>query len=284
MLEQADLGRRLEKDEYQQVFPRLQERLRQLQYLLREAEIPTVVLVEGWDAAGKGTLIRRLAERLDPRAFRAHPATPPSDLEKRYHWLWRYQVRLPADGHIALFEGSWYERVLGDRVEKRVKKHAWRGAYEQINQLERWLIDDGQVVVKLFFHVTRGEQKRRLRQMEEDPTEEWKVDEADWRQNRRYEKWLPAIEEMLERTHTEACPWTVVAATDRRFTRVQVFETLVARMEEALARREHAPADVSRTQRARAATRDERHRRRDEDHAHLVDVAREAGLPLEDEA
>ena len=121
MLEEVDLDRSLSKAEYQRVFPDLQERLRRLQYALLEAEIPTVVVFEGWDASGKGTVIQRLTERLDPRAFRVHPGAPPSELEQRYHFLWRHQLRLPEDGHMVLFDHSWYGRVLVDRVEKWVE-------------------------------------------------------------------------------------------------------------------------------------------------------------------
>jgi AMP-polyphosphate phosphotransferase len=216
MLEAVDLGRTLSRTEYQRVFPALQERLRQLQYALLEAEVPTVIVFEGWDAAGKGSVIQRLAEKLDPRAFRAWPGAPPSELEQRYHWLWRYEVRLPEDGHMTLFDHSWYGRVLVERVEKVVKKKVWRPAYDQINELERWLVDDGQVVVKLFLHISRKEQRRRLEEMERDPAERWKVSSEDWRRNRRYDRWVVAVEDMLERTHTPACPWTVVEATDAR--------------------------------------------------------------------
>ena len=264
--------------------PALQERLRRLQYALLDAEVPTVVLFEGWDAAGKGSVIQRLARRrLDPRAFRAWPGTPPSELEQRYHWLWRYEVRLPEDGHVALFDHSWYGRVLVDRVEKVVKKKVWRQAYDQINELERWLVDDGQVVVKLFFHISRKEQRRRLEKMERDRAEKWKVKPEDWRRNRRYDRWVVAIEEMLERTHTTVCPWTIVEATDARWTRVKVFQAIVDGMEEALRRRRQAPETVSRTQAAREATRGQREHRRTEDEALVRSVAAAAGLPLEAE-
>ena len=283
MLETLDLSRRLERDAYKQVFPRLQERLRQLQYLLKDAEIPTIVLFEGWDAAGKGTVIRRLTERLDPRAFRAHPGSPPSEMERRYHWLWRYQTRLPEDGHVALFDHSWYGRVLVERVEKLTPKRSWRSAYDQINELERWLTDDGQLVVKLFFHISQKEQRKRLRRMEKDPLERWKVQPEDWRRNARYDKWILAVEEMLARTHTEAAPWVVVEATDARYTRVRVFETLVARMEHALLQREQAPTDVSRSHRALDALREDRQRRQRLDADFLRSVARDAGMPLDDD-
>jgi polyphosphate kinase 2 (PPK2 family) len=280
MLETVDLGRRLTKARYQQAFPPLQERLRRLQYELLEAEIPTIVVVEGWDAAGKGGVIQRLTERLDPRAFRAYPGAPPSELELRYHWLWRYQTRLPEDGQVALFDHSWYGRVLVERVEKWVKRKVWRQAYEQINQFERWLTDDGQVLVKLFFHISRKEQRRRLERMARDPVERWKVEKQDFRRNKDYDRWVAAIEDMLAATDTPQAPWTVVEATDARWTRVRAFEAIVEAMERALARRREAPAAVSRTHLAEAATHDERERRRREALAKVRSVAEEAGLPL----
>jgi polyphosphate kinase 2 (PPK2 family) len=283
MLETVDLSRKLSRIEYLREFPPLQERLRQLQYALKEAEVPTVVLFEGWDAAGKGSVIQRLTEKLDPRAFRAWPGSPPSELEQRYHWLWRYQVRLPEDGHIALFDHSWYGRVLVERVEKVVRKKVWRQAYDQINELERWLVDDGQVLVKLFFHISRKEQRRRLEKMERDAAERWKVSSEDWRRNRRYDRWLEATEVMLSRTDTASCPWTVVEATDARFTRVKVFRAIVEAMEKGLRRRAQAPAAVSRTVAAREATRDQREHLAREEEALVRSVARDAGMPLDAE-
>lgn len=282
MLEEVDLDRSLAKAEYRRVFPDLQERLRRLQYELLEAEIPTVVVFEGWDASGKGTIIQRLTQRLDPRAFRVHPGAPSSELELRYHFLWRFQLRLPEDGHMVLFDHSWYGRVLVERVEKWVKPKVWSSAYAQINEFERWLADDGQVLVKFWFHISKKEQRARLQAMQDDIGERWKVQKEDLRRNRQYERWRGAIEEMLSRTDTPACPWTVVEATDRRWTRVKVFETLVARMEEALARRQEAPGLVSRTHLAQAALRDQRERRKAEEQALVRSVAKDAGMPLED--
>jgi len=284
VLEEVHLGRTLSKADYKRVFPDLQERLRQLQYALLEAEIPTVVVFEGWDASGKGTIIQRLTERLDPRAFRVHPGAPPSELEQRYHFLWRYQLRLPEDGHMGLFDHSWYGRVLVDRVEKWVRKKVWSQAYGQINEFERWLADDGQVVVKFWFHISKKEQRARLSAMQRDRAERWKVSKEDLQRNRQYDGWLGAIEEMLSRTNTESCPWTVVEATDKRWTRVKVFETLLARMEEALARRQQAPGLVSRTHLARESRHDERARRQAEEQALVRSVAKDAGMPIEDES
>jgi polyphosphate kinase 2 (PPK2 family) len=181
---------------------------------------------------------------------------------------------------MVLFDHSWYGRVLVERVEKWVKPKVWKEAYAQINELERWLADDGQVLVKFWFHISRKEQRQRLKIMQEDRAERWKVQKEDLRRNRRYERWLVAVEEMLARTDTPASPWTVIEATDQRWTRVRVFETLVARMEEALARRQQAPGQVSRTHLAAAALHDQRARRKAEEQALVRSVAEDAGMPL----
>jgi polyphosphate kinase 2 (PPK2 family) len=281
LLEGVDLGKSLSRAAAKTLLGPQQERLRALQYALKDAEIPTIVVIEGWDAAGKTTLVRRLAEKLDPRALRAYPGAPPSELEARYHWLWRYQKRLPEDGQIALFDHSWYGRVLVERVEKLTKRKHWRGAYEQINEFERWLSDDGQVLVKFWLHISKKEQRRRLRQMERDPIERWKVSREDWRRNRRYAAWLRAVEDMLAKTDTPHAPWTVVEAEDFRYSRVKMFETLVRAMEAALERRQAAPAAVSRTQLAARATKGDRDRRAREDLARATQTAKDAGLPLD---
>jgi len=283
MLETVDLRKTISRSRYDREFPRLKERLRQLQYELKNAEVATIVLLEGWDAAGKSSVIQRMAQYLDPRAFRQHPAAPPSELEKRYNFLWRYQIRLPEDGQMAFFDHSWYSRVLVERVEKFAKKKEWQAAYGQIDEFERWLADDGQVIVKLFLHISKKEQRRRFEHMEQDPSEAWKVTKEDWRRNKQYDKWVEAIEDMLAKTDTPHAPWTMVEAEDLRFARVKAFETVVARMEQALQRRQAAPAVVSRTQLAQAATQGERTKRAEEAKALVHDVAREAGLPLDEE-
>lgn len=283
MLETVDLRATVPRARLKRELPEFQERLRRLQYELREAEIPTLVLFEGWDAAGKSTVIQRLTQCLDPRGFRQFPGAPPSELEQRYHFLWKYQTRLPEDGQMAFFDHSWYSRVLVERVEKFVAKRQWKLAFGQINELERWLAEDGQVLVKFFLHISRKEQRRRLRQMEKDPLERWKVQKEDWRRNERYEDWAAAIEEMLAKTETPHAPWTVIAATDFRHLRLTVFRTLVERMEEALHHRRAAPAEVSRTSLAKAATRVERERRSREEATLVRTVAREAGLPVDEE-
>ena len=280
MLENIDLSQKFPRDSYKRVVAELRERFRQLQYELLQAEVPTVIVFEGWAASGTEDIIRRLTGRVDPRAFEVHPAAPPSILEDRYHFLWRFQNRLPEDGHMALFDQSWYRRVLLERVEKHVKKGEWRAAYEHISQFERWLADDGQVLVKLWFHISEKQQRRRLERLGEDPLTRWRVEGGEWRQNKRYRRWRLAVEEMLARTDTPHAPWTVVAATDPRFARVRVLETLVASMERALDRQQVTPTRVSRTPVARNATRAERQRRKAEERVRARALAKETGLEL----
>ncbi len=254
MLETVDLKKKLSKSAYAKLMPELQEKLRKLQYQARDAEIPVIVCLEGWDTAGKGRVIAKLFEKLDPRLFRVYPGSPPSPLEQRYHFLWRYQVRLPDDGEMAVFDHSWYGRVLVERCDKVVRKKLWREAYQQINEFERWLSDDGQVLTKFWLHISKREQKKRFRECQRDPLRKWKITKEYRRHHRQYGRWIKALEEMLAKTDTPYAPWTIVEANDLRWARVRVFETLVERIEEALTRRRALPAAVSRTAAAAAST------------------------------
>ena len=241
-----------------------------------------MVVLEGWDTAGKGDLVRHLTQRLDPRAFRVHPGTPPSPLEQRHHFLWRYQVKLPNDGHIAVFDHSWYGRVLVERVDKLAKKSLWRQAYDEINAFERWLTEDGQALVKFWLHISKKEQKKRFRACEQDPAMRWKITKEYWRHHKEYKKWVKAVEEMLAKTDTPNAPWTIVEAEDLRWARVKVFQTLVQRVEQAVAWREANPTAVARTAAARAATEAARAQQAVADAESARAEAKQAGMPLEE--
>jgi polyphosphate kinase 2 (PPK2 family) len=237
MLETVDLKKKLSKTAYERQMNELQERLRKLQYEARDAGVATIVCLEGWDSAGKGSVIKKLMERLDPRLFRVYPGTAPTPIEQRYHFLWRYEVALPNRGEIAVFDHSWYGRVLVERCDRLTKKKVWQQAYQQINEFERWLTDDGQVVVKLWMHISKKEQKERFRAALKDPLLRWKITKEYKRHHRDYRRWVMAVEEMLARTDTSHAPWTVVEANDLRYARVKVFRTLLDAMEKAVARR-----------------------------------------------
>jgi polyphosphate kinase 2 (PPK2 family) len=193
-----------------------------------------VVLFEGWDAAGKGTSINLLTQRLDPRGFKLYAIQGPRTYETHMPWLWRFWLKLPNYGEMAIFDRSWYGRVLVERVEKFCSKDEWRKGYRDIVDFERTIADDGYVVIKFFLHISKKEQRRRFKKLEKDPLESWHVQPEDWEHHRKYEQYVIAIEEMLERTDTEWGRWTIVEATDRRWARVKIFETIIRRLEEAL--------------------------------------------------
>jgi AMP-polyphosphate phosphotransferase len=237
MLEKIDLNRKLPKAEYKRLKPRLQRRLYDLQKATWDANIPTIIVFEGWDAGGKGTAINLLTSRLDPRGFKLYPIQGARTYETLLPWLWRFWLKIPNYGEMAIFDRSWYGRVLVERVEGLTPVREWRKGYRDISNFERTLADDGYAIIKFFMHISKKEQKKRFRKLEKDPLKSWHVQSEDWEHHRKYKEYVVAIEEMLERTDTEWGPWTIVEATDRRWARVKIFQTIIRRMEEALQER-----------------------------------------------
>ncbi len=230
MLEQVDLTRKLSKAVYRAWMPRLRDQLYTLQKASWDARIPVVILFEGWDAAGKGTTIQALTRRLDPRGFKLYPIREARTYEKKHPWLWRFWLKIPAYGEWAIFDRSWYGRVLVERVEHITPKRLWRQAYDDIVDFERALADDGALIFKFFLHISKKEQKRRFKKLLKDPLTAWHVAPEDWEHHKKYEKYALATEEMLARTETEWGPWTLVPATNRRYTRTLVFYTILKKL------------------------------------------------------
>lgn len=242
MLELLDLDKRISKEDYREVFPALEAQLGECQRAARAAGVPVVIVLEGCDAAGKGTLINRLTQAMDPRGFKVHPISAPTENERFHPWMWRFWSRLPAAGIIAIFDRSWYGRVLTERVEGTTSRREWNEAYDDIQQFERQLADDGAVIVKFWLHISKKEQKQRFKQLEENSATAWKVGKQEWKNHRKYDEWVEAVEEMLERTSTAQAPWTVVESTQGRYARVKVFETVREAVEHELDRRASAEA------------------------------------------
>ncbi len=234
MLEQINLDRKLPKREYKKNLPVLQRRLYDLEKACWDHGVPSVVIFSGWDAAGKGSAISKLTERLDPRGFKLNKSQPPRTFEQQYPWLWRFWQRIPGYGEMAIYDLSWYQRVLAERVQKLVPKKQWRRAYRDIVDFERMLADDGAVIVKFWMHISKKEQRKRFRALEKDPLECWRVTKEDWNRHKKYDHYALAAEEMFERTDTEWGPWTIVEATDRWWARQKIFQTLIAALEERL--------------------------------------------------
>ena len=242
MLEKVDLTRAISKEEYKSRLPTLQERLYELQLATSETGLASVIVFEGSDAAGKGACINVLTSRLEPRAFRLHVIGEPRAQELHMPWLYRFWQHVPNYGQMALFDRSWYRRVLEERVEKITPCSECEKAYSDITDFERTLADDGYALVKLFLHIGKKEQKRRFRKLESDPLTSWQVQPEDWDRHRKYGKYLAAAEEMLKRTESEWGPWTIVEATDRYWTRIAVFEAIIRTLEIAAARRKAVKA------------------------------------------
>jgi polyphosphate kinase 2 (PPK2 family) len=227
MLEYVDLKQSVPKDEYKQRLQPLQERLYSLQGQIFEKHIPVAIVFEGWAAAGKGTSLNTLAARLDPRGFRVVPIVPPRTIELAYPWMWRYWLRIPAAGQMVGYDTSWYRRVLIERLTRAVKRRQWEAAYDDIRDFESQLAADGTVILKFWLHISKKEQKRRFKKLLASKLTAWQVTPEDEAQHDDYNKYRQAVEDMLARTEAPHAPWTIVAATDRYYTRLKIIETIV---------------------------------------------------------
>lgn len=231
MLKNINLKRKLTRDEYKRLLPDLEQRVFGLEKACWDNNVSSVVVVEGWDGAGKGGAIAALTQRMDPRGFKLYPIGKPSLEERRRPWLWRFWMKTPDRGEMVIFNHSWYYRVLDGRVEREANEAEWRQGYRDIIEFERMLADSGVVIIKLFLHISKKDQKKRLRAIEKDPLESWRVTPADWERHRRYDEYLEAMEDMLELTESEHAPWMIVEATSRRHARRRVFETIITALE-----------------------------------------------------
>ena len=191
-----------------------------------------LIVVEGPDAAGKGGAVKRLVEKLDPRTLRVYSTVKPTEDELGRHYLWRFWTRLPARGRIAVFDRSWYGRVLVERVEGFAKEEEWRRAYREINEFERMLLDDGTVILKFYFHVTKEEQLKRFKRRENDPYKSWKINDEDWRNRRNWDQHNEAAEEMFERTSSDGAPWHLIAGNYKWHARLEMLKITLKALED----------------------------------------------------
>jgi polyphosphate kinase 2 (PPK2 family) len=234
MLEQTDLSQSLTRKAYAKQLKPLQNRLHLLAFQVYQQQRPVVIAFEGWDAAGKGGVIKRLTERIDPRGYIVHPIAAPAGEDKDRHYLYRFWRRLPETGEIAIFDRSWYGRVLVERVEGFCPPEAWQRAYAEINQFERELLDFGAVLFKFWLHVSPEEQLQRFDDRAATVNKQHKLTPDDWRNREKRAAYTEAVEDMLRLTSPAAAPWTVVPADSKRFARIHVLETVVAGLEQAL--------------------------------------------------
>ena len=225
-----DMTKRVGSKLYAEEVDRLQRKLQEvaLSYLAQGRK--AVVVFEGSDAAGKGGAIRRMSWPLDPRSLKVWPISAPTPEEKGQHYLYRFWKRLPRPGQIVIFDRSWYGRVLVERIEGFATEAEWSRAYDEINEFERMLCDDGVRLVKIYLHITYEEQLARFRSRFQHPLKRWKLSPEDLRNRNRWADYIEATEDMFRKTSTLANPWHVIPSNSKRYSRLSVIETVVNRM------------------------------------------------------
>ena len=231
VLSGIDLSKCLTEEEYKTRLKKLQKRLAELHSELYRLRIPVVIGFEGWDAGGKGGAIKRLTSNLDPRGYRVNPTAAPNDIEKVHHYLWRFWNSVPKAGHIAIFDRTWYGRVMVERIEGFCSEAEWRRAYQEINEMESHMANAGAVVLKFWLHIDKDEQERRFKERQANPAKQWKITDEDWRNREKWDQYEEAVNEMLIRTSTTYAPWIVVEGNDKRYARVKVLQTVVDALE-----------------------------------------------------
>ena len=231
VLSGIDLSKSLTEEEYKTRLKKLQKRLAELHSELYRLRIPVVIGFEGWDAGGKGGAIKRLTSNLDPRGYRVNPTAAPNDIEKVHHYLWRFWNNVPKAGHIAVFDRTWYGRVMVERIEGFCSEAQWRRAYQEINEMESHMANAGAVVLKFWLHIDKDEQERRFKERQANPAKQWKITDEDWRNREKWDQYEEAVNEMLIRTSTTYAPWIVVEGNDKRYARVKVLQTVVDALE-----------------------------------------------------
>lgn len=238
MLSEVDLSLNCSKEAYKRQLKKLQTRLEALHGELYRRKIPMIIGFEGWDAGGKGGAIKRLTEKMDPRGYVVNPTAAPNDIEKAHHYLWRFWKDMPKNGHIAVFDRTWYGRVMVERIEGFCTTPEWQRAYREINDMEKELADAGAIFVKFWMQIDQEEQKRRFEARQENPEKQWKITEEDWRNREKWEQYEIAVNEMLNRTSTTYAPWIIVEGNDKYYARIKVLQTVVNTIEKRLKEKE----------------------------------------------
>lgn len=237
VLKKVDLSKRLDRETYEKKLDELQKKLTLLHSEIYAKRIPVVLAFEGWDAGGKGGAIKRLTRALDPRGYTVNPTSSPNDIERAHHYLWRFWTKMPKDGHIAIFDRTWYGRVMVERIEGFCTTQEWQRAFKEMNQMEQQLVNHGAIVIKFWMHIDKEEQERRFKERQENPDKQWKITDEDWRNREKWELYEQAVDEMMVRTSTVNAPWVIVEGNDKLYARIKVLETVVDALEKRLDRK-----------------------------------------------
>jgi AMP-polyphosphate phosphotransferase len=234
ILSSLDMTQSIPKKTFSTELEICQGRLNRLQRKAQARGVSTIMVFEGWDAAGKGGAIRRITGALDARSYQVIPIAAPTDEERAQHYLWRFWRHLSRAGRVTIFDRSWYGRVLVERVEGFATEQEWRRAYSEIGEFEEQLAEHGIVVVKFWVHITQDEQLRRFKAREKARYKRWKLTDEDWRNRAKWPDYERAVNEMVQRTSTRASPWTLVEGNDKYFARLKVLKTACDALKAAL--------------------------------------------------
>ena len=233
-LKDVPLDKTLSETEYKQQLRELQAKLGKLHNRLYRKRVPVIMVYEGWDAAGKGGNIKRVTGALDPRGFEVHPIASPEPKEKARHYLWRFWTRLPKTGHIAIFDRSWYGRVMVERLEGFCSENDWQRAYYEMNEFEQELHNWGAVILKFWVQIDKDTQLARFTDRQNTPSKQWKITDEDWRNREKWDLYEQAIDEMLQKTSTTYAPWHILESVDKKYARIKALQIVIDALEKAL--------------------------------------------------
>ena len=233
-LSEISLDKEMTDEEYKKELDVLQKRLGELHNELYHKKIPVIIAYEGWDAAGKGGNIKRIAAALDPRGYEVHPIASPEPAEKSRHYLWRFWNRLPKDGHIAIFDRTWYGRVMVERLEGFCSENDWQRAYNEINEFEKELVDGNAVVIKFWVQIDKDTQLARFTDRQNTPEKQWKITDEDWRNREKWDQYEEAVDEMIQKTSTKYAPWIILESNDKKYARIKALKTVIKAIEKKL--------------------------------------------------
>jgi polyphosphate kinase 2 (PPK2 family) len=234
MRTEVDLDVKVADDDYKDKLEKYQAKLRGLQCEMYRKKKRLVIVFEGRDASGKGGDINRFTQTLNPRTYEVVPVFAPNDTELSHHYLWRFYRRLPLPGHIAIFDRSWYGRVLVERVKNITPPSVWKRAYKEISDFEAMLVDNDTIIVKLWLEVDKKVQLQRFIERVEDPRKIWKITQDDWEAREMWDQYTEAIDEMLSLTSTPIAPWTIIESNDKNHSRLKTLKTIIDQVEDKL--------------------------------------------------
>lgn len=234
LLADVELDKTISEEDYKAELKKLQTKLGALHNRLYRKRVPVIIAYEGWDAAGKGGNIKRITGALDPRGYEVHPIASPEPHEKARHYLWRFWKRLPKTGHIAIFDRTWYGRVMVERLEGFCSENDWKRAYNEINEFEKELSEWGAVIIKFWVQIDKDTQLARFNERQNTPEKRWKITDEDWRNREKWDQYEEAVNEMLQKTSTTYAPWHILQSVDKKYARIQALKVVVEELEKAL--------------------------------------------------